>query len=137
MARPEERSAGLPDLDRPIVEPMTKQRSSGSIDLLVRGGTLVDGTGAAPVKGDLAITSGTISAIGGRIDAPGAEVIDATGMTVTPGMINAGTVIGLSEIGSIAATNDMSEIEEINSHIKASVAIAPTTQTAPLGRSAT
>jgi N-acyl-D-aspartate/D-glutamate deacylase len=67
---------------------MTKQRSSGSIDLLVRGGTLVDGTGAAPVKGDLAITSGTISAVGGRIDAPGAEVIDADGALVAPGWVD-------------------------------------------------
>ena len=37
---------------------MTTQTSSGSIDLLVRGGTLIDGTGALPVQGDLAISGG-------------------------------------------------------------------------------
>ncbi len=65
--------------------------SSNSIDLVVRGGTLVDGTGATPIAGDLAISGNTIVAVGGRIDAPGAEVIDADGAIVVPGWVDVHT----------------------------------------------
>ena len=67
---------------------MKTQQSSGSIDLLVRGGTLIDGTGTPAVQGDLAISGGMITAVGGRIDAPGAEVIDADGALVAPGWVD-------------------------------------------------
>ena len=67
------------------------QTSSGNIDLVVRGGTLVDGTGASPVAGDLAISGNEIVEVGGRIDAPGAEVIDADGAIVAPGWVDVHT----------------------------------------------
>ncbi|MBN8896617.1 MAG: amidohydrolase family protein, partial [Rhodospirillales bacterium] len=55
-------------------------------DLVIRGGTLVDGTGAPPQEADLGITAGRIAAIGplGR----GAEEIDAKGKLVTPGFVD-------------------------------------------------
>jgi N-acyl-D-amino-acid deacylase len=71
--------------------PKAEQHASDSIDLVVRGGTLVDGTGAAPVVGDLAISGNTIVAVGGRIDAPGARVIDADGALVAPGWVDVHT----------------------------------------------
>lgn len=61
---------------------------TGSIDLVIRGGTLVDGTGAPPRSGDLAISNGLIVEVGGRIDAPGAQEIDADGALVTPGWVD-------------------------------------------------
>jgi N-acyl-D-amino-acid deacylase len=70
---------------------MAKQNDSDSIDLVVRGGTLVDGTGAAPVVGDLAISGNTIVALGGRIDAPDVEAIDADGALVSPGWVDVHT----------------------------------------------
>ena len=66
----------------------TAKASSDRIDLVVRGGTLVDGTGAAPVAGDLAISGNRIVAVGGRIDAPNAETIDADGAIVAPGWVD-------------------------------------------------
>lgn len=56
-------------------------------DLVVRGGTVVDGTGGAPVAADVAIDGGTISAVG-RVDDTGAHEIDASGHIVTPGFID-------------------------------------------------
>jgi len=56
-------------------------------DLVLRGGTLVDGTGAAPFEADVAIKDGRIAAIGpfaGRGD----EEIDAKGHIVTPGFVD-------------------------------------------------
>jgi N-acyl-D-amino-acid deacylase len=67
------------------------QDSPDRIDLVVRGGTIVDGTGAPPRSGDLAISGNTIVAVGGRIDAPDAEVIDADGAVVAPGWVDVHT----------------------------------------------
>lgn len=56
-------------------------------DIIIRGGTIVDGTGTAPYEADLAITAGKITAIG-RITASAAEEIDARGKLVTPGFVD-------------------------------------------------
>ena len=56
-------------------------------DLIIRGGTLVDGTGAAPFIADIAISGSEIAAIG-TIAAPAAREIDATGKLVTPGWVD-------------------------------------------------
>jgi N-acyl-D-amino-acid deacylase len=56
-------------------------------DIVIRGGTLVDGTGAAPAAGDLAIDGGIITQAGGKAG-PGRQEIDADGLTVTPGFID-------------------------------------------------
>ena len=59
-------------------------------DLVIRRGTLVDGTGNAPVVGDLAIDDGRIVAVGGEAGA-GRREIDATGLLVTPGFVDVHT----------------------------------------------
>jgi len=56
-------------------------------ELIIRNGTLVDGTGAAPVQADLAVDDGVISAIG-RIEGRAREEIDAHGLLVTPGFVD-------------------------------------------------
>jgi N-acyl-D-aspartate/D-glutamate deacylase len=58
------------------------------LDLIIRGGTLVDGTGAAPVTGDVGIKDGRIAEVGGRISSPAREAIDADGALVTPGFVD-------------------------------------------------
>ena len=60
-------------------------------DLLIRGGTVVDGTGAAPAVADVAVSDGRVAAVDGRIDADAAEVIDAAGRYVTPGFVDVHT----------------------------------------------
>lgn len=62
--------------------------SHESYDLVIRNGTIVDGSGEASFKGDIAINSDTIVAIGDLINAAGSMEIDATGLTVAPGFIN-------------------------------------------------
>ena len=59
-------------------------------DIVVRGGTLVDGTGAEPVQADVAVLEGHIAAVG-RVPGHGAEEIDAAGCIVTPGFVDVHT----------------------------------------------
>jgi N-acyl-D-amino-acid deacylase len=47
-------------------------------DLVIRGGTVVDGSGAAPFKADVAIDGGLVSIVG-TVEQKGREEIDATG----------------------------------------------------------
>jgi N-acyl-D-amino-acid deacylase len=56
-------------------------------DIVIRGGTIVDGTGAEPYAGDIGVKDGLIAEIG-RIAPNGSEVIDADGLTVSPGFID-------------------------------------------------
>jgi N-acyl-D-amino-acid deacylase len=56
-------------------------------EIVVKGGTIVDGTGAEPFAGDLAIDDGRITAIGGKAG-DGRQTIDASGMIVSPGFVD-------------------------------------------------
>lgn len=59
--------------------------------LVIRGGTIVDGSGAAPFEGDIAIAGDRIVAVERKIAARGAEEIDARGMVVAPGFVDVHT----------------------------------------------
>ena len=59
-------------------------------DMVIRNGTVIDGTGAAPFKADVAIQDGTIAKIG-KIADQGREEIDAKGCIVTPGFVDVHT----------------------------------------------
>jgi N-acyl-D-amino-acid deacylase len=59
-------------------------------DLIVRGGTVVDGTGAPLVPADVAVDGGRITEVG-RVDGEGREVLDATDRIVTPGFVDVHT----------------------------------------------
>ena len=56
-------------------------------DILIRGGSIVDGSGSEPVAGDVAIKDGLIAAVG-DVDGEATQEIDATGQMVTPGFID-------------------------------------------------
>ena len=56
-------------------------------DLLIRGGTIIDGSGGDPFIGDVAIHNGKIVSVG-AFTGEAREVIDATGLTVTPGFVD-------------------------------------------------
>ncbi len=57
-------------------------------DLLIRNGTIVDGTGAPARQGDVAVKDGKVVAVGEHLDGEAAETVDATGKLVTPGFVD-------------------------------------------------
>ncbi|OYU42306.1 MAG: amidohydrolase, partial [Burkholderiales bacterium PBB4] len=56
-------------------------------DLIIRGGTIVDGTGAPAFTGDVGVRNGLIAAVG-RIEGTATEEIDASGKVVAPGFVD-------------------------------------------------
>ena len=60
-------------------------------DVLIRGGAIVDGTGAPRRVADVGIRGGRIEAVGALAGAPAARVVDATGLVVAPGFIDVHT----------------------------------------------
>jgi imidazolonepropionase-like amidohydrolase len=93
---------------------------------LIRNALIHPVTGPAVAGGDLLIENGKISAVGKGLQAPpGAEVVDASGLAVYPGFIDAYTHYGLMEIGAIAATVDYREMGKENPEVRVAWAINP------------
>jgi N-acyl-D-aspartate/D-glutamate deacylase len=57
-------------------------------DVVIKGGLIVDGTGAEPRVGDVAIRDGVLVQVGGTVDGDATEEIDAAGRIVTPGFVD-------------------------------------------------
>ena len=94
--------------------------------VLIKNATLYPVTGPAVPGGDILIENGKITAIGKGLQAPaGAEVMDATGLSVYPGFIDGFTHFGLAEIGAIPSTVDYLETGKENPELKVAWAINP------------
>ena len=74
-----------------------------SHDLVVRGGLVVDGSGAPPVRADVAIGDGTVVEIG-AVDERGRQELDADGCVVTPGFVDPHTHLDAQLCWDPAAT---------------------------------
>ncbi len=57
-------------------------------DVVVRGGTVIDGTGFPRYKGDIGIKNGRVSQVSGKIKPGAAREIDASGCIVAPGAMD-------------------------------------------------
>jgi imidazolonepropionase-like amidohydrolase len=90
----------------------------------IRNARIVTVTGAVIEKGTVVITNGKIAALGANVSVPsGAKVIDATGLSVYPGLIDSGTTLGLEEISSVAGGQDTAEIGDNNANVRVHVAV--------------
>jgi len=93
----------------------------------VTKGTITNGT--------VIISNGKITYVGAATTAPaGAEVIDCKGKWIYPGFIDAGTNLGLSEVGSDQRTRDMNEIGEVIPQMQALTAVNPNSVLIPVTR---
>jgi len=94
--------------------------------ILIKNGTIVPVKGKILKKGEILIKNGKIAEIGEKITAPAdAQVVDAAGMFIYPGFIDAFTHYGLTEIGSIPSTADYKEIGKEKPELRTAWAINP------------
>ena len=86
----------------------------------IKNGTVHVGNGTVIQNATVKINNGKIEEVGTNIAVPasGAEVVDATGKQVYPGLILPASNLGLSEITGVRATNDFNEIGEMNPSIR-------------------
>ena len=94
---------------------------------VIRNARIVTVSGADIENGAVLIRDGKIEAVGANVNAPsGAHSIDGRGLSVYPGMIDAGTNMGLVEVPQGAnGTVDTAEVGEFNPNAKAIVAVNP------------
>lgn len=71
-----------------ILSVVVPERQPRKYDLIIRGGTLYDGSGTTPFVADIGIRGDSIAAIGSLKNFHSGHVIDATGLAVAPGFIN-------------------------------------------------
>jgi imidazolonepropionase-like amidohydrolase len=90
----------------------------------------------APIEdGTLVIKDGKIAAVGATVEVPtGAEVIDAKGLQIYPGLFDPITQMGLSEISAVNATVDSTETGAYNPDVVAATAVSPSSEHIPVTR---
>lgn len=71
-----------------VATPLLLLRQGGSFDVVIRGGQVVDGTGAPGREADVAIAAGRIVAVGTRVAGKGTEEVEARGRVVAPGFVD-------------------------------------------------
>jgi imidazolonepropionase-like amidohydrolase len=90
----------------------------------IRNARIVTVSGPVIERGIVVISNGKISAVGANASIPsGAKVIDGSGLSVYPGMIDSGTTLGLTEIGSVPGSVDTAELGNDNANIHVDVAV--------------
>lgn len=88
------------------------------------GATLHPISKPAIEQGVLLVRDGRIEALDSDVSVPDdARRVDLSGQHVYPGLVHAGTVLGLAEIGSVAGTDDTTETGQINAAIRAEIAV--------------
>ena len=93
------------------------------------GTTIDDGT--------LIIRDGKIAGVGVGLDIPaGAQVIDAKGLQIYPGIFDSITQMGLREVGAVSATVDSTETGNYNPDVVAATAVSPSSEHIPVTRAA-
>jgi imidazolonepropionase-like amidohydrolase len=86
-------------------------------------------------RGTVLVEGDKILAVGANVEVPaGIKTIDATGLHVYPGLIDAGTVLGLIEIGRVRETHDYQEAGLFQPDLRAGVAINPDSELIPVTR---
>ena len=106
--------------------------------IAITGGTVYPVSGPRIENGTVVIRNGVIAAVGANVAVPaGATVIDATGKWVTPGLFNAATQLGLTEIGAVQSTNDGTiSGNEVAASFNVAAALNPASQLIPVTRAA-
>ena len=88
---------------------LTSPASQQQFDIIIRNGTVYDGTGRPPIKADVAISGDRIAAVGNLSGADAKTIVDAKGLAVAPGFIN---MLSHSETSWLVDDRSLSELRE-------------------------
>jgi imidazolonepropionase-like amidohydrolase len=93
--------------------------------VVLRGATIHTVTKGTITNGTIVFDRGRIAAIGGaEVAIPtGAKVVDVTGKHIYPGLIDAYSTVGITEIGAVDMSNDITELGDFNPNVRAEVAV--------------
>lgn len=101
----------------------------------IRNAKVVTVSGTTIERGTVVVRDGRIAAVGATVAIPkGAQVIEGTGLSLYPGLIDSGTVLGLTEVSAVNATVDTTEIGDFNANMKALSAVNPNSELIPVAR---
>ena len=104
--------------------------------IALKGATIHPVSGPEIASGIIVFENGKITAVAADAAIPvGAEVIDATGKHIYPGLISANTVLGLTEISAVRSTVDVEEVGVINPNASSVTSINPDSELLPVTRS--
>jgi imidazolonepropionase-like amidohydrolase len=103
--------------------------------IAIRNATIVPVSSAPIANGTIVFANGVITAVGRDVEVPtGAKVIDGTGLSVYPGLMDAGSSVGLVEVDSVPGTVDTAELGDFNPNASAIVAVNPHSEVIPVTR---
>jgi len=111
--------------------------SSGSLraaSLLLTNAVVHTVTQGVLQPGSVRIEDGKITAVSAAIDAPADRTIDLAGRHLYPGLMAAGTSLGLVEIGLVRATRDFTEVGEYTPDVRSWTAVNPDSELLPVAR---
>lgn len=101
---------------------MTAPRQSEPIAL--QGATIHTVTDGVIENGTILFRDGVIEAVGTDVEIPaGTRVVDVSGKHIYPGLIDAWSTVGLSEIGAVDMSNDVDEVGDFNPNISAALGV--------------
>ena len=107
--------------DAQVVIPTAAQ----DVPVVLKGATIHTVTKGTITNGTIVLERGKITAIGGaEVATPrGAKVVDVTGKHIYPGLIDAYSTVGITEIGAVDVSNDINELGDFNPNARPEVAI--------------
>jgi imidazolonepropionase-like amidohydrolase len=90
----------------------------------LRGATIHTVTNGVIQNGTIILDKGKITAVGANVTIPpGAKIVDVTGKHIYPGLIDAYSTVGISEIGAVDMSNDVNEVGDFNPNVRTDVAV--------------
>lgn len=92
--------------------------------VVLRGATIHTMANGVIENGIIVMDAGKIVAIGQNVEIPrGARIVELAGKHIYPGLIDAYSTVGITEIGSVDVSNDINEIGDFNPNVRAEVAV--------------
>ncbi len=107
---------------------------AGAESLLLTGATVHTISGDSLAPGQVWLKDGKIAGVGKTLPAEGAQTVDLAGQHLYPGLIALDTLVGLSEIEGVRATQDNTEVGDYTPDVESWIAVNPDSELIPVTR---